>query len=346
MRDKPVLFSGIQPTGNLTIGNYAGAIRNWLTLQERCSCIFCLVDLHALTTRQDPAELKGRCLDFIALYLACGLDPDKSIIFAQSHNPHHTELMWILNCVSYFGKLSRMTQFKEKAGKHTKNINAGLFSYPVLMAADILLYDSDFVPVGEDQRQHVEITRDIAIRFNNLFGQTFRVPELHIPKSGAKIKNLLDPTSKMSKSHENPNTYIGLLDSGGDIRKKIKAAVSGSSGEYVADDERSGITNLMTIMYTVTGKSMEKIAAEYTGKGYAEFRMTWRKALSSFCIRFNRGSPRLERMKARCKGSSGTERKEPRRFQGRCFTGFTAASDSFPDIQKDIQRLDREEDRR
>jgi len=282
MRDQPILFSGIQPTGNLTIGNYAGAIRNWLELQESCSCIFCLVDLHALTTLQDPADLRERCSDFIALYLACGLDPERNIIFIQSHNPHHTELMWILNCCSYFGELSRMTQFKEKAGKNPKNVNAGLFSYPVLMAADILLYDSNLVPVGEDQRQHMEITRDIAIRFNSRFGRTFTVPDLHIPENGSRIKNLLDPTSKMSKSHENPNTYIGLLDTEELIRKKIKAAVTGSSGEYATDDERSGITNLMSIMSAVTGKSMEKIAEEYTGKGYAVFKGDLAESLIEF----------------------------------------------------------------
>ena len=242
MRDKPVLFSGIQPTGNLTIGNYAGAIRNWLTLQERCSCIFCLVDLHALTTRQDPAELKGRCLDFIALYLACGLDPDKSIIFAQSHNPHHTELMWILNCVSYFGKLSRMTQFKEKAGKHTKNINAGLFTYPVLQAADILGPKANGVPVGDDQAQHLELTREIARRFNYLYGETF--PEAQTLYSPSPRIMGLDGQFKMSKSREN---YISMKDEPDTIRKKLSTAFTDPDRKRRSDPGNPDICNLFTL---------------------------------------------------------------------------------------------------
>lgn len=272
MKSKPVLFSGIQPTGNLTIGNYAGAICNWVRLQDEYECIFCLVDLHALTVYQDPKVFREKCYDFIAVYLACGIDPEKSTIFVQSHNPRHAELTWILSCSTSFGELSRMTQFKEKSEKQSKNINAGLFGYPVLMAADILLYKASLVPVGEDQKQHVELTRDIAIRFNSRFGNAFVVPEVHIPRTGARVRNLLDPTSKMDKSSDNPNTYIALLDTPEQIRRKIKGAVTGSSGEYIIDNECSGIANLITIMSAATGESAADIAQAYERKGYALFK--------------------------------------------------------------------------
>lgn len=279
---KPRLFSGIQPTGNLTIGNYAGAIRNWVKLQDEYFCIFSLVDLHAITVDQNPVEFRRKSYDFLALYMACGIDPEKSIIFVQSHNPTHAELTWILNCFTYLGELNRMTQFKEKSTKHPQNVNAGLFDYPVLMAADILLYETDLVPVGEDQKQHVEIARDIALRFNRKYGQTFRVPRHFIPKTGARIKNLLDPARKMDKSNKNPKTYIGLLDSPDEIVQKIKGAVTGSAREYIIDDETSGIANLVTLMSVVTDKSKKDVAEEYSGRGYVYFK----KKLSERIIEF------------------------------------------------------------
>ena len=272
VNSKPVLFSGIQPTGNLTIGNYAGAIRNWVNLQDEYSSFFCLVDLHALTVIQNPTDFREKCHDFIALYLACGIDPEKSTIFVQSHNPNHSELAWILNCFCSFGELGRMTQFKEKSEKQPKNVNAGLFDYPVLMAADILLYDASLVPVGDDQKQHVELTRDIAMRFNKRFEYTFVVPEVHLPASGARVKNLLDPKRKMDKSNEHANTYIALLDSPEAIQKKIKGAVTGSGRAYMPDNEHSGITNLMTLMSAATGEPMSAIAEAYEGKGYSVFK--------------------------------------------------------------------------
>ena len=221
-QSKKIIFSGIQPSGNLTLGNYLGAIINWLPLQDEYNCIYSIVDLHALTVRQTPAELRKRTRSLLALYIACGLDPEKNILFVQSHNSAHAELAWILDCYTYMGELNRMTQFKEKAQKHAENINAGLFTYPVLMAADILLYQADMVPVGDDQRQHLEITRDIAQRFNNIYGDVFKVPEPYIPKVGARIMSLQEPEKKMSKSDENSNSYISLLDDPNVIIKKFK----------------------------------------------------------------------------------------------------------------------------
>ena len=228
---KKIIFSGIQPSGILTLGNYLGAIKNWVTLQEQYYCYYCVVDMHAITVRQDPAELRRRTLDVAAIYMAAGIDPKKSVIYVQSHVPQHAELCWILNCYTYLGELSRMTQYKDKAAKHQDNLNSGLFTYPVLMAADILLYQADLVPVGSDQKQHVELTRDIALRFNNLYGDVFTVPEPFIGQAGARIMSLQEPTSKMSKSDPNPNGYISIIDDPDTIRRKIKRAVTDSDGQ-------------------------------------------------------------------------------------------------------------------
>jgi tryptophanyl-tRNA synthetase len=270
---KKVLLSGIQPSGNLMIGNYIGAIKNWASLQEEYDCLFVLVDLHAITVRQDPKELLRRCYEFIALYLACGLDPVKNTIFVQSHVPAHAELAWILNCYTQTGELNRMTQFKDKAKKHESNVNVGLYGYPVLMAADILLYGADLVPVGEDQKQHLELTRDVAIRFNNLYGDVLTVPKPYIPKVGARIMSLQDPTAKMSKSDANANNYVALLDPPNLIRKKIKRAVTDSGREVRYDESRPGISNLMSINSCITDKSFEELESDYEGKGYGDFKV-------------------------------------------------------------------------
>jgi tryptophanyl-tRNA synthetase len=270
--DKKVLLSGIQPSGNLMIGNYIGAIKNWASLQEEYDCLFVLVDLHAITVRQEPAELLRRCYEFIALYIACGLDPEKNTIFVQSHVPAHAELAWILNCYTQIGELNRMTQFKDKSKKYEGNVNVGLYDYPVLMAADILLYGADLVPVGEDQKQHLELTRDIAIRFNNLHGEVLTVPQPYIPKVGARIMSLQDPTAKMSKSDANANNYVALLDPPNLIRKKIKRAVTDSGREVRYDEARPGISNLISIHSCITGRSFSEIESDYEGKGYGDFK--------------------------------------------------------------------------
>ncbi|MCG0276719.1 MAG: tryptophan--tRNA ligase [Thermosediminibacteraceae bacterium] len=273
MSGRKRIFSGAQPSGYVTLGNYLGAIRNWVELQDEYDCIYCIVDLHALTVRQDPNVFRERCYSFLAQYLACGLDPEKNVIYFQSHVSAHAELAWILNCYTYIGELSRMTQFKEKARKHKENINAGLFTYPVLMAADILLFKTDLVPVGDDQKQHIELTRDIAIRFNNLYGEVFKVPEAYIPKVGARIMSLQDPTKKMSKSDENENSYILVLDPPDAIMKKFKKAVTDSETEVRYDVERKpGISNLMNIYSAMTGRSFEEIEREFEGKGYGAFK--------------------------------------------------------------------------
>jgi len=270
---KPVLLSGIQPTGNLTIGNYIGAIRQWIELQEQYDCLFVLVDLHAITVRQNPAELRRTCYDFLALYLACGIDPTKSTIFVQSHVPSHAELACILNCFTYMGELNRMTQFKDKTKRHGTNVNVGLFDYPVLMAADILLYQTDLVPVGEDQKQHLEQTRDIAQRFNRLYGKTFQIPEPYIPPLGARIMSLQDPTSKMSKSDQDPRNYVALLDPTDAVHNKIKKAVTDSGNEIGYDESRPAISNLMTIYSSLTKESFESLKERYAGKGYTQFKV-------------------------------------------------------------------------
>lgn len=274
MSQKKVIFSGSQPTGFLTLGNYVGAIKNWVALQDEYNCIYSIVDLHSLTVRQDPKELRARSRSFLAQYIACGLDPEKSIIFMQSHVSAHAELTWILNCFTYMGELSRMTQFKEKSKIHSDNVNAGLFTYPVLMAADILLYQTDLVPVGEDQKQHLEISRDIAMRFNNIYGDVFTVPDGYIPKVGARIMSLQDPISKMSKSDENPNSYIGLLDDPDTIMRRFKRAVTDSDMQIRYDEEnKAGISNLMSIYSSMNGKSFDEIEREFDGKGYGDFKI-------------------------------------------------------------------------
>ncbi len=275
MDDKKVIFSAVQPSGNITLGNYLGAIKNWVDLQSDYHCCYSIVDEHSITVRQDPQELKKRALDLLKVYIACGIDPEDNILFIQSHVPAHAQLAWILNCYTYMGELSRMTQFKDKSKKHADNINAGLFTYPVLMAADILLYQADLVPVGKDQMQHIELTRDIAERFNGIYGNVFKIPEGFLPKAGAKVMSLQEPTKKMSKSDENPKAYISMLDDFNVISKKIKSAVTDSEGiiEYRENDEtKAGINNLLTIMSAVTGNSIEKIVSDYSGKGYGDFK--------------------------------------------------------------------------
>lgn len=266
--EKKIIFSGVQPSGTLTLGNYLGALKNWAELQEDYRCYYCVVDMHAITVRQDPAELRRRTLDVAALYMAAGIDPKKSVIYVQSHVPQHAELGWVLNCFTYLGELSRMTQYKDKAAKHQDNLNSGLFTYPVLMAADILLYQADLVPVGSDQKQHVELTRDLAIRFNNLYGDVFTVPEPYIGKAGARIMSLQEPTSKMSKSDPNPNGYISILDDADTIRRKVKRAVTDSDGEIRLSPDKPGVSNLLAIYAACRGVTPEQAEAEFSGMGY------------------------------------------------------------------------------
>jgi len=272
---KPIVFSGAQPSGELTIGNYMGALRQWVQMQDDFHCIYCIVDLHAITVRQDADALRKATLDTLALYLACGIDPEKSTIFVQSHVPEHTQLSWILNCYAYFGELSRMTQFKDKSSRYAENINAGLFSYPVLMAADILLYQTNQVPVGEDQKQHLELSRDIASRFNALYGDVFKVPEPFIPKSGARVMSLLEPGKKMSKSDENRNNVIGLLEEPKSVIKKIKRAMTDSEEPPVIRydvKEKAGVSNLLDILSGVTGKSIPDLEQHFEGKMYGHLK--------------------------------------------------------------------------
>ncbi|WP_411679003.1 tryptophan--tRNA ligase [Clostridium thailandense] len=270
---KKVIFSGIQPSGNLTIGNYLGALKNWVKLQDEYDCYYCVVDLHAITVRQEPKELRRRTLEVLAIYLAAGLDPEKNTLFIQSHVPAHSEGAWLLNCFTYLGELGRMTQYKDKSQRYGDSISAGLLNYPVLMAADILLYNADLVPVGIDQKQHLELTRDIAERFNKLFSPTFNIPEPYIPETGTKIMDLQEPTKKMSKSADNPNSYILILDPPDVIRKKISRAVTDSLGTVKYCDEQPGVKNLMTILNALTGMTMEQIEKKYEGQGYAQFKL-------------------------------------------------------------------------
>ncbi len=269
---KKTIFSGIQPTGVFTLGNYLGAVRNWSLLQDDYDCLYCVVDLHALTVRQVPAELRQACYRSMALLLSTGLDPEKNTMYLQSHVSGHSELGWLLNCYTYVGELSRMTQFKEKSERHADNINAGLYDYPVLMAADILLYNADLVPVGNDQKQHIELTRDVAIRFNNIYGPTFTVPEPYIPKAGARIMSLADPTKKMSKSDENPNASVFMLDPPEVIVRKFKRAVTDSDGDIRFSEDKPGISNLINIYSCATGMTVEQIESECAGLGYGDFK--------------------------------------------------------------------------
>ena len=271
--EKKVLLSGIQPSGDLHLGNYLGAIKNWRELSDQFDCYWFMADLHTITVRQDPAQLRRRTLTQIATYIACGLDPEKNTIFVQSHVPAHAELGWVLDCYTMFGELSRMTQFKDKSAKHADNINAGLFTYPCLMAADILLYQPDFVPVGEDQKQHVEICRDIANRFNHVYGDVFKMPEPYIPKQGARVMSLNQPDTKMSKSI--PEGCVFLMEKPEDILRKFKRAITDSDTERCVrydPQAKPGVSNLMQIYSAVTGKSFEAIETEFEGKGYGTFK--------------------------------------------------------------------------
>ena len=272
---KPIVFSGAQPSGELTLGNYLGALKNWVSLQNEYDCVYCIVNQHAITVRQDPNKLRKATLDTLALYLACGIDPQKSTIFVQSQVPAHAELGWALNCYTYFGELSRMTQFKDKSSRHSENINAGLFDYPVLMAADILLYQANLVPVGDDQKQHLELSRDIAMRFNALYGDIFTVPEPFIAKVGARVMSLQDPSKKMSKSDENRNNVIGLLENPKDIEKKIKRAMTDSDEPPVVRYDlknKAGVSNLLDILTGITGKPIAELEKEFEGKMYGHLK--------------------------------------------------------------------------
>ncbi len=268
---KKRIFSGIQPSGDLTLGSYMGAISNWVAMQDEYDCVYCIVDMHAITVRQDPAELRRRALAQLAQYIACGLDPEKSILFIQSHVPQHAELSWVLGCYTQFGELSRMTQFKQKSQQHADNITAGLFTYPVLMAADILLYQADAVPVGADQKQHVELCRDVAQRFNGIYGDVFTLPEPFIPKIGARVMSLADPANKMSKS--DPDGCVFLMDAPDAVRRKFKRAVTDCDSSVRFDREaKPGVSNLLTIFCAATGSTLEQAEAEFAGQGYGAFK--------------------------------------------------------------------------
>lgn len=280
MDDKKLIFSAIQPTGTFTLGNYIGAVRNWAPLQEEYNCIYCVADMHAITVKQEPAKLRQNSLAAYALMMACGLDPQKSILFIQSHVITHAQLNWVLCCNTQFGELSRMTQFKDKSQKHPDDVNAGLFTYPSLMAADILAYNADFVPVGVDQKQHLELARNIAQRFNQRYGDFFTLPEPYIMEVGAKVMSLQDPTKKMSKSDENPNACILILDDKDTIIRKFKRAVTDSDAVVAYREGKDGINNLMSIYSAVTGKDYAAIEAEFAGKGYGDFKLAVGEAVA------------------------------------------------------------------
>lgn len=278
--EKKKVLSCIQPSGMLTLGNYLGALKNWKAMQDEFDCTFAVADLHAITVRQEPAKLRSQIYSTYALLLALGLDPQKNIMFIQSHVPEHAALSWLLSCNTQFGEMSRMTQFKDKSAKHADNVNVGLFSYPVLMAADILLYSPDFVPVGADQKQHLEIARDIAMRFNRNYGDVFKVPEPYIPKAGARVMSLQDPEKKMSKSDENANAYVAILDDKDTIIRKFKRAVTDSDNTVCVSEDKPGITNLIGIYSCITGKSAEEIQNEFSGKGYGDFKLAVGEAVA------------------------------------------------------------------
>ena len=277
---KKRVLSCIQPSGLLTLGNYLGALKNWTEMQYEFDCAYAVADLHAITVRQEPAKLRAQIYSTYAILLALGIDPEKNTVFIQSQVPEHTALSWLLSCYTQFGEMSRMTQFKDKSKKHPDNINVGLFSYPVLMAADILLYKSDLVPVGEDQKQHLEIARDIAVRFNNIYGDVFTVPEAYIPKAGARIRSLQDPSKKMSKSDDNVNAWIAILDGRDDIIRKFRRAVTDSGSEVRMAKDKPGISNLITIYSAVTGKSTADVEREFEGKGYGDFKLAVGEAVA------------------------------------------------------------------
>lgn len=310
MENKKLIFSGIQPTGTFTLGNYLGAVRNWGPLQDEYNCIYCVVDMHAITVRQEPAKLRQNTLNSYALLMACGIDVEKSILFIQSHVKTHAELNWILCCNTQFGELSRMTQFKDKSQRHPDDINAGLFTYPSLMAADILAYNADLVPVGVDQKQHLELARNIAQRFNQRYGDFFTIPEPYIAEVGAKIMSLQDPTKKMSKSDDNPNSVILILDDKDTIIRKFKRAVTDSEAEIVYREGKNGINNLMTIYSTVTGKDFTSIESEFTGKGYGDFKLAVGEAVADHLEPVRTEFDRLNKDKAYLKEcyTSGAEK--------------------------------------
>lgn len=294
---KKILFSGMQATGNLTLGNYLGALKNWVTLSSEYECFYSVVDMHSITVRQDPSVLRKRARSLLTLYIAAGLDPKVNCLYYQSHVSGHAELSWILSCFTYMGELNRMTQFKDKSAKHGDNINAGLFTYPVLMAADILLYQADVVPVGVDQMQHLELTRDIAERFNNLYGDVFTIPEAYIGKVGAKIMSLQDPSKKMSKSDQNPNGSIYLMDDTDTIIRKCKKAVTDSEGTILYRAEQPGVKNLIDIYSSCTGKTPEDVVREFDGKGYGDFKMAVGEAVVSVLKPLQEEAARLEKDK-------------------------------------------------
>lgn len=298
INDKKVLFSGMQATGNLTLGNYLGALKNWVALSDEYECFYSVVDMHSITVRQDPAVLRKRARALLTLYIAAGLDPEKNCIYYQSHVSGHAELAWILNCFTYMGELNRMTQFKDKSAKHADNINAGLFTYPVLMAADILLFQTDLVPVGIDQMQHLEITRDIAMRFNNIYGDVFAIPEAYIGKTGAKIMSLQDPVKKMSKSDENPNASIYLLDAPDTIIRKCRRAVTDSEAVIAYRDEQPGVKNLLDIYSTCMGITPAEAVKEFDGKGYGDLKSAVGEAVVSVLKPIQDEVVRLEKDKA------------------------------------------------
>lgn len=312
--EKKVILSGIQATGNLTLGNYIGALKNFVKMQEEYDCYYMIANLHALTVRRDPEELRQNTLKIIATYIAAGIDPEKSCIFLQSQVPEHAELAWVLNCYTYMGELNRMTQFKDKSEKHADNINSGLFTYPVLMAADILLYNPNLVPTGHDQKQHLEITRNIAERFNNIYGETFKIPEPYIPKVGARIMGLQDPTSKMSKSSTNPNDSIFLIDTPEQIIKKIKKSVTDSEGIVRYDIEnKPGISNLMEIYSILEEKTIEEIEKEFEGQNYGVFKTKVAeaivKALEPFHKKYNELMENPKYLEEICKNGAQKARK-------------------------------------
>lgn len=272
---KPIVLSGCQPSGQLSIGNYIGALRQWVNMQSTHDCRFMLVDLHAITVRQDPAALRSATLDGLALYMACGLDPEQSVIFVQSHVPEHAQLAWVLNCYTQMGELNRMTQFKDKSERHASNINAGLYTYPALMAADILLYQANQVPVGNDQKQHLELARDVATRFNNLYGNVFTIPDPFIPEVGARVMSLQDPLKKMSKSDDNENNYIGLLEDPKKIEKKLKRAVTDSDEQariFFDPEQKPGVSNLLSILSAASGTAIADLVPQYEGKMYGHLK--------------------------------------------------------------------------
>lgn len=280
MSEQKRVLSFIQPSGLLTLGNYLGALKNWTEMQNDFDCTFAVADLHAITVRQEPAKLRNQIYSTYAILLALGIDPEKNTVFIQSHVPEHAQLAWLLSCYTQFGEMSRMTQFKDKSQRHPDNINVGLFSYPVLMAADILLYKADLIPVGADQKQHIEIARDIANRFNNIYGDVFTIPDGYIPKSAARIKSLQDPTKKMSKSDDNVNAWIAILDTKDDIIRKFKRAVTDSDSRVIMSEDKPGVSNLISIYSAVTGKTTAEVEREFDGKGYGDFKLAVGEAVA------------------------------------------------------------------